>query len=210
VPEVRFLQHYHDDPAYIAALADSIRAAWSAGGQPDKLLFSFHGIPQRYFEAGDPYFCHCQKTARLVVERLGLPRERWELSFQSLFGREEWLKPYSDETIKAMARSGVRSLDVICPGFSADCLETIEEMDEQNREVFLHAGGERYRYIPALNDRPDHVRMLADLILSNLRGWAEPRGRSEPRPAWDASRARLEAAASRERAEALRVAHSPS
>ncbi len=171
VPELRILQHYHDEPGYIRALATTIREAWADGSQADKLLFSFHGIPQRYFEAGDPYFCHCQKTARLVAEDLGLPRDRYEVSFQSLFGKEEWLKPYTDKTMQAMARAGVRSLDVICPGFSADCLETIEEIDEQNREIFLHAGGERYRYIPALNDRPDHVRFLTGLVIRNLQGW---------------------------------------
>lgn len=200
VPEMRILQHYHDEPGYIRSLAASIREAWADGSQADKLLFSFHGIPQRYFEAGDPYFCHCHKTARLVAEELGLPRDRYEVSFQSLFGREEWLKPYTDKTMQGMAKSGVRSLDVICPGFSADCLETIEEIDGMNREIFLHAGGERYRYIPALNDRPDHVRFLADLVLKNLQGWVEPAG------AWDAERARSEAEASAKRAEARMAA----
>lgn len=195
VPELRVVQHYHDEPGYIHALASTIREAWADGSQADKLLFSFHGIPQRYFEAGDPYFCHCHKTARLVAEDLGLPRDRYEVSFQSLFGKEEWLKPYTDKTMQAMAKAGVRSLDVICPGFSADCLETLEEIDEQNREIFLHAGGERYRYIPALNDRPDHVRFLAELALRNLHGWIEP----------DGARARSEAEASARRAEARKV-----
>lgn len=174
VPEVRTIHNYHDDPAYIRALAASIRELWDREGPPDKLLFSFHGIPQRYFEAGDPYFCQCHKLARLAAEELGLPRDRWEISFQSLFGKEEWIKPYTDKTITAMAQAGVRHLDVVCPGFSADCLETLEEIDEQNREVFLHAGGERYRYIPALNDRPDHIRAIADLVLRNLQGWIKP------------------------------------
>ncbi len=203
VPEVRTVHHYHDVPAYTDALAASIREAWEKGGQPEKLLFSFHGIPQRYFDAGDPYFCHCHKTARLAAERLGLPRERWEISFQSLFGREEWIKPYSEKTIKAMARSGVKSLDVVCPGFSADCLETLEEIDEQNREFFLHAGGETYRYIRALNDRPDHVRVLADVAKANLAGWIAPAGQ------WDGKRAQAEAAASRQRAETLAAAPIP-
>jgi ferrochelatase len=203
VPEVRTVHHYHDVPAYTDALAASIREAWAAGGQAEKLLFSFHGIPQRYFDAGDPYFCNCHKTARLAAERLGLPRERWEISFQSLFGREEWIKPYSEKTIKAMARSGVKSLDVVCPGFSADCLETLEEIDEQNREFFLHAGGESYRYIPALNDRPDHVRVLADIVQANLAGWAVPAGQ------WDGQRARAEAEASQQRAAALAAAPIP-
>jgi len=203
VPEVRTIHSYHDRPSYVAALAATIREAWAAGGEPDKLLFSFHGIPQRYFEAGDPYYCHCQKTARLVAERLSLPREKYEVSFQSLFGREEWLKPYSGQTIQGMARSGVRSLDVVCPGFSADCLETIEEIDGENRELFLHAGGQRYRYIPALNDRPDHIRALADLCLDHLHGWVEPRA------AWDGEGARAAAAESRRLAEARIAAPVP-
>ncbi|HJX29475.1 MAG TPA: ferrochelatase, partial [Thermoanaerobaculia bacterium] len=125
------------------------------------------------FEAGDPYFCQCHKLARLTAEELRLPRDRWEVSFQSLFGREEWIKPYTNKTLEAMAAAGIRSLDVVCPGFSADCLETLEEIDGENREIFLHAGGERYRYIPALNDRPDHIQALAELILRNLQGWVQ-------------------------------------
>lgn len=173
VPELRVVQHYHDEPGYIRALAASLREAWQEGHPGEKLLFSFHGIPQSYSDAGDPYIHHCRKTARLVAEELGLPRERYEISFQSLFGKAEWIKPYTDRTITALAKSGVRSLDVICPGFSADCLETLEEMDGLNRETFLHAGGQHYRYIPALNDRPAHVRFLADLVIRNLQGWTE-------------------------------------
>jgi ferrochelatase len=177
VPELRVIQHYHDDPGYVAALAASIRETWAGDperGPAEKLLFSFHGIPRRYFESGDPYFCHCHQTARLVAEALALPADRWQVSFQSLFGKEEWIKPYTDKTVEGLAHSGVRSLDVICPGFSADCLETLEEIDGLNREIFLHHGGERFRYVPALNDRPDHLRMLAGLIRSNLTGWVTP------------------------------------
>lgn len=176
VPEIRTIHWYHDDPAYIRVLAASIREAWNNGGPAEKLLFSFHGIPQRYFEAGDPYFCQCHKLARLTAEQLGLPRDRWEVTFQSLFGREEWIKPYTNKTLEAMAGAGIRSLDVVCPGFSADCLETLEEIDGENREIFLHAGGERYRYIPALNDRPDHIQALAELVLRNLHGWVQAPG----------------------------------
>jgi protoporphyrin/coproporphyrin ferrochelatase len=201
VPELRVVQHYHDEPGYIRSLAASLRDAWAESPPGEKLLFSFHGIPQSYFEAGDPYFCHCQKTARLVAEELGLPRERYEVSFQSLFGKAEWIKPYTDRTITALAKSGLRSLDVICPGFSADCLETLEEMDGLNRETFLHAGGESYRYIPALNDRPDHMRFLADLTLENLHGWIEPAG------AWDAERSRSEVETSARLAEARKTAY---
>jgi ferrochelatase len=199
VPELRTIMGYHDEPTYVAAVAASIREVWDAGGEPDKLLFSFHGIPRRYFLAGDPYHCVCLKTARLVAERLGLAAERWEVAFQSRFGREEWLKPYTDETVRAMARARVGRLDVISPAFSADCLETLEELDGLNRGFWVEAGGrsEDYRYVPCLNDRPDHVRMLADLCLKNLQGWVAPRGD------WDEAAARREAEASRRRAEAL-------
>jgi protoporphyrin/coproporphyrin ferrochelatase len=194
VPEIRTVNGYHDDPGYIRALAASIREAWTDGGPGERLLFSFHGIPQRYFDAGDPYFCQCHKLARLTAEELGLPRERWQVSFQSLFGKEEWLKPYTDKTVEGMARSGIRAIDVICPGFSADCLETLEEMDEQNREIFLHAGGERFRYIPCLNDRPDHMRAIADVALRHLQGWVEAPG------AWSEEQARAAADFAAERA----------
>jgi ferrochelatase len=200
VPELRTVHQYHDDPAYIRALAASIRVAWTAEGAGDKLLFSFHGIPERYFRAGDPYFCQCQKLARLAAEALELPRERWDLSFQSRFGREEWIKPYTDQVIGALPKAGIRRLDVVCPGFSADCVETLDEIDELNREIFEHAGGERFRYVPALNDRPDHLRFLADLALRNLAGWIEPRS------SWSETAARSEAEASRVRAKTLQAA----
>lgn len=203
VPEIRTINGYHDDPGYIRVLAASIRESWADGGPGEKLLFSFHGIPQRYFDAGDPYFCFCHKLARLTAEELGLPRERWQVSFQSLFGKEEWLKPYTDKTVEAMARSGIRSIDVICPGFSADCLETLEEMDEQNREIFLHAGGERFRYIPCLNDRPDHMRVIADVALRHLQGWVEAPG------IWSEERARAAATFATERAAAFKAAPAP-
>jgi len=173
LPELRMVSHYHDDPGYIDALAASIREAWEAQGPAEKLLFSFHGIPKRYFLAGDPYYCECLKTARLTAQRLELSEDRWQVAFQSRFGREEWLKPYTDATLRAWGKHGVKSVDVVCPGFAADCLETIEEIDEQNREVFLEAGGETYRYIPALNGRADHIRALADLVLRHAQGWPE-------------------------------------
>lgn len=195
VPEIRTIHQYHDDPAYIAALAASIRDLWSREGEPDKLLFSFHGIPLRYFRNGDPYFCQCQKLARLTAEALALPIERWVVSFQSRFGREEWLKPYTDKVVAALPKAGFRKVDIISPGFSADCLETLEELDQQNREFFLHAGGERFRYIPALNDRPDHLQALTAIVLRQLGGWVTPAG--------DAERWRREAEASAARAAAL-------
>lgn len=203
IPEVRTIHGYHDEPAYVDALAASIREVWEREGrEPEKLLFSFHGIPLRYFRNGDPYHCLCHKTARLTAERLGLAEDRWVVAFQSRFGREEWLKPYTDYTIKAMARSGVASLDVVSPAFSADCLETLEELAVENRGFWEEAGGDPggYRYLPCLNDRPDHLELLTDLVLRHLQGWVVPAGE------WDAAAAHAEAEASRQRAEALAAA----
>ncbi|MDX1643379.1 MAG: ferrochelatase [Thermoanaerobaculia bacterium] len=198
VPSLRTIHQYHDHEGYIGELAASIRERWEAEGPPERLLFSFHGIPERYFAGGDPYHCQCHKTARLVAERLGLVSERYEVAFQSIFGKEEWIKPTTDVTVRAMARAGIRSLDVVCPGFAVDCLETLEEIDEQNRHFFLDNGGERFGYIPCLNDRPGHVEALSGLLLDNLGGWvASP-------DEWDAAEIAAEAAASRQRAEALR------
>ena len=174
LPELRFITHYHDQAGYIAALVESIREAWQRNSQSEKLVFSFHGIPKRYFMNGDPYYCECQKTARLVAEALDLPKERYVVAFQSRFGREEWLKPYTSETLEELAKHGVQSVDVICPGFAADCLETLEEIDSENREVFLEAGGKTYHYIPALNDAPAHLQALSDLALKHLQGWLQP------------------------------------
>ena len=176
LPELRFINQYHDEPGYLDALAASIRAHWAKHGEPERLLFSFHGIPQEYFEQGDPYHCQCQKTARLVAERLELARERWFLAFQSRLGKQEWLKPYTDATLKDWGAAGVKSVQVLSPGFSADCLETIEEIDEENRHLFLDAGGQDYSYIPCLNDNPDHLEMLADLIARHSCGWPELAG----------------------------------
>ena len=176
IPELRFINQYHDEPGYIAALVASIREHWAVHGEPERLLFSFHGIPKDYFLSGDPYHCQCHKTVRLVTESLGLPRERWELAFQSRVGNKEWLRPYTDETLKSWGGEGVRSVQVISPGFSADCLETIEEIGAENRDYFLEAGGERYSYIPCLNDRPDHLGMLRDLLLRHGSGWPEVAG----------------------------------
>jgi ferrochelatase len=173
LPELRFINQYHDEPGYVAAIAESIRNHWAEHGEPERLLFSFHGIPKDYFDQGDPYFCHCQKTARLVTDRLGLPSDRWALTFQSRVGFKEWLKPYTDETLKAWGADGVRSVQVLSPGFSADCLETIEEIDEENRGYFLGAGGETFSYIHCLNDRADHIEMLAGLIERHSAGWPE-------------------------------------
>ncbi|MEM8961220.1 MAG: ferrochelatase [Acidobacteriota bacterium] len=197
LPELRTLTRWHDKPGYIDALANSVRELWDAEGEPEKLVMSFHGVPQRYLEDGDPYHCQCLKTGRLLAERLGLPRDRWVVCFQSLFGREEWIKPYTDETLKAMAKAGIKKVDVICPGFSADCLETLEEIEEENREYFLHGGGEQFRYIPALNARDDHLDFLADLIEQNLGEWVADRD------GYDVAGATREAAVSKQQADAL-------
>jgi ferrochelatase len=176
LPELRFVNHYHDDPAYIAALAASVREHWAERGQADKLVMSFHGIPQAYFEAGDPYYCECQKTGRLLAEALGLNEQQWQLTFQSRLGPKAWLRPYTDQTLQQLAGDGTRSVDVICPGFAADCLETLEEIAMENRDTFLAAGGEDYRYIPCLNDRPDHIDQLARLVQRHVQGWPEAGG----------------------------------
>lgn len=171
LPDLRFISHYHDNHGYINALVASIQRYWGEHGRPDKLLMSFHGIPKRTFLAGDPYFCECQKTGRLVAEQLNLQDEQWQVVFQSRFGREEWLQPYTDKTLEALGQAGTGRVDVVCPGFSADCLETLEEINQQNREFFLTAGGKAFHYIPALNADAAHIDALADLIELNLAGW---------------------------------------
>lgn len=173
VPELRFINHYHDSPGYIAALAASVRDFWDVNGRGERLLFSFHGVPERTLFSGDPYHCQCQKTARLVAEALELEASAWQLSFQSRVGREQWLTPYTDETIAELGGTGLAKLDVICPGFSADCLETLEEIAIQNAEIFEEAGGGTLRYIPALNARDDHVQFLGRLLEKNIGGWPE-------------------------------------
>lgn len=173
VPELRFVNQYHDDDAYIQALCNSVREAWETRERPEKLLFSFHGTPKRFLTTGDPYFCQCQKTARLVAEQLELDADKWQVTFQSIFGREEWLNPYTIETLRELGAKGVSSVDIICPGFSADCLETIEEIEEENRDAYIEAGGKSYHYIPALNDRGDHIKALSDLIARHCNNWGD-------------------------------------
>lgn len=173
VPELRFVNHYHDDAGYLAALVASIRESWERHGRAERLLFSFHGVPKRSLQAGDPYYCHCQKTARLAAERLGLPEGHWQIAFQSRFGRAEWLQPYTDKTLLQWAGDGIKQVDVVCPGFAADCLETLEEIAMLNKEAFLAAGGERLHYIPALNERPDHIAALANVLAKHIQGWPE-------------------------------------
>lgn len=177
IPELRIINQYHDEPGYIDSLAASIREFWKQEGRGTRLMFSFHGVPRSTLLKGDPYHCQCQKTARLVAAALELGDDEWILSFQSRVGREEWLRPYTDETIVELGQQGLDRLDVVCPGFSTDCLETLEEIAMQNAELFLESGGESLHYIPALNARDDHVRFLADLIERHLGGW--PRSYSD-------------------------------
>ena len=171
LPELRFVTSYHDNPHYIDALAESIRDHWANHGQQQKLLFSFHGVPQRYLTNGDPYHCYCLITARRVAEKLGLADDDYLACFQSRFGREPWLQPYTDHMLKSLAADGVKSVAVICPGFSADCLETIEEVDEENRRYFLESGGETFHYIPCLNSHKTHIHALSEICQQNLLGW---------------------------------------
>ncbi len=163
VPELRFIADYHKDPAWIAAVADSVRAWREAHGAGQTLLFSFHGIPQRFADAGDPYPAQCRASTEAIAAALGLRSEAWRLTYQSRFGREPWLSPYTDQTLRALARAGARRVDVVCPGFAADCLETLEEIALQNAQIFRAAGGQALHYIPALNDAPAHIAALAAL-----------------------------------------------
>ena len=171
IPETRFINQYHDEAEYIQALAESVKAHWQKQGQAEKLLLSFHGIPQRYHDAGDPYYCHCQKTARLLAEQLQLNEDQWQTTFQSRFGREPWLQPYTNETLKHWGAGGIKHVQVICPGFSIDCLETLEEISHEDRKYFIDAGGEDYEYIAALNDSDNHRHLLAHLLNKHLCGW---------------------------------------
>ena len=174
VPELRCIADYHANETYLEALANSVREYRARHGSGEVLLVSFHGIPERYFLAGDPYFCQCQATAQRLVAKLGLAPHEYRVTFQSRFGREKWLEPYTDVTLQDLARGGTRRVDVICPGFSADCLETLEEIAVQNAELFDAAGGSSLHYIPALNARPDHLEMMVELIARHTQGWEEP------------------------------------
>jgi ferrochelatase len=171
IPDFRFVSHYHDYAPFIDAAAKRIEAHWAEFGRADKLMFSYHGVPLRYLHNGDPYHCECHKTSRLIAQRLGIAEAEYVTTFQSRFGREEWLRPYTDATLKDFPAQGIKAVQVFCPGFSADCLETIEEIGEENKHYFLEAGGERYEYISALNARPEHIEALSALVLENLQGW---------------------------------------
>lgn len=164
IPELHFLNGYHDSPQYIESLANSVKEDLMAHGEPQKLVFSYHGTPKLFLERGDPYYCFCMKTTRLVKEKLGLSDELVITTFQSRFGKAEWLKPYTDATLAEFPNQGIKNVAILSPAFSADCLETLEELEVENREYFLEAGGGQYRYIPALNDRDDHIDALFSLI----------------------------------------------
>ena len=167
-PQVQYVDRYYDHPSYINALADSVRQYQSIHGSPDKLVMSFHGIPQDYIEAGDPYAGECEQTAQLLADALGLSSQQWCLTYQSRLGPKQWLQPYTIEELVVLAENGVRKVQVICPGFSVDCLETLEEIALENRSAFLEAGGEAYDYIPCLNDDPAHINLFAELVTQNL------------------------------------------
>jgi ferrochelatase len=171
LPDIRFITHYPTYPPYIQALATSIRAFWDQHGKADKLLFSFHGIPQSYADSGDPYPEECRATAEAVAERLGLDESEWQLAFQSRMGKKPWIKPYTDITLQALGQQGTQSINVICPGFPTDCLETLEEIAIENQAYFHEAGGGEYRYIPALNTSKAHIEMLAELATEQTLGW---------------------------------------
>ena len=171
LPELRFVNHYHDDAGYIDALAAHVRRHWQREGRAARLVLSFHGMPARTLALGDPYHCECHKTARLLAARLGLAEADYRVTFQSRFGRAAWLQPYTEPTLVELARGGVDSVDVLCPGFSADCLETLEEISIEARAAFLGAGGTAFRYVPCLNDSHEGMDALAGVALRHLQGW---------------------------------------
>ena len=171
IPELRFVNRYHDDAGYIAALAEGVRAHWAAEGRGDKLVMSFHGVPERTLHLGDPYHCECHKTGRLLAAALGLGKEQWQITFQSRFGKAKWLEPYTEPTLVALAQQGVQRVDVVCPGFTSDCLETLEEISMEAREAFLHAGGKRFDYIPCVNDSTQWIAALAGVAVQHMQGW---------------------------------------
>lgn len=195
VPELRFVNRYHDDRGYVLALARRIEAHWREHGRPDHLVMSFHGVPERTLHLGDPYHCECRKTARLLAEALQLGASQYTVSFQSRFGKAKWLEPYTEPTVQALARAGNQRVDVVCPGFIADCLETLEEIAQEVRDAFKAAGGREFHYIPCLNDQTEWIHALGAIAVQHLAGW-------ETQAAPDAK----ELAARRERAVALGAA----
>ncbi|MGB6976850.1 MAG: ferrochelatase [Gammaproteobacteria bacterium] len=173
VPELRMIGQYAENEDYTSALAASIEVHWGQEEPGQKLLFSFHGLPERTIALGDPYYDLCHRTAQRVAEKLQIPPDYWQVVFQSRFGRTAWLQPYCEPTLIELAQQGYKYVDIICPGFAADCLETLEEINIRYRQRFLQAGGEKFHYIPALNDSPNHIHALTNLIMKNLEGWVE-------------------------------------
>lgn len=197
LPELRTVMSYHDDAAYIQALSTSIRTHWQVHGRGQRLLMSFHGTPKKYLLDGDPYHCQCQKTARLLAESLQMKADGYMVTFQSRVGPAEWLQPYTDVTLAGLPSKGVKSVDVICPGFSADCLETLEEIAIRGRDSFLKAGGETLNYIPALNAVPEHIDAMTTIVMRHTQGWPETSA------SWSAQQDETDRSMARERATAL-------
>ena len=188
IPELRFVNHYHDDPLYIEALAKRVRKHWQDHGRGERLVMSFHGVPQRTLQLGDPYHCECFKTARLLAERLGLQKDQFTVTFQSRLGRAKWLEPYTEPSLIALARAGVARVDVLCPGFTSDCLETLEEINIEGRHAFLNAGGKEFHYIACLNDQPEWIDALCSVAQRHMGGW--PTQQPDDGAALEASRRR--------------------
>jgi ferrochelatase len=195
VPGLRFVKHFHDHPAYVAAAAKQINEYWMTHGRPDKLVLSFHGVPRFTLDKGDPYHCECHKTARLIAQELGLRDEAWTIAFQSRFGRTTWLEPYTIDVVTKLGRKRANRIDVFCPGFVSDCLETLEEIGIENKSAFLNAGGKEFHHIPCLNERDEWIQALARIAADNLHGWASTE--------FDVAAARGAAESSRARAIAL-------
>ncbi len=200
VPGIRTVRGYHDHPEYIGALEKSVLKYWEINRKPDfaageKLVMSFHGVPKVHLTKGDPYHCTCHKTARLLAEKLGLNKTDYQVAFQSRFGKQEWLKPYLAATLEDLGKAKTPRIDVICPGFSADCLETLEEIAMEGKEIFTHAGGGAYNYIPALNDNDAWIHALTEITLENLQGWMSSD--------WNTEQAKKDSAVTKAHAQAL-------
>ena len=174
LPELRFVNHYHDHPGYIAALAQRIQAHWAANGRSEQLVMSFHGVPERTLKLGDPYHCECHKTARLLAQALGLAKNEYKVCFQSRFGKAKWLEPYTEPTVRELAKSGCRSVDLVCPGFVCDCLETLEEIAMEVKAAFLEDGGSQFQYIPCLNDSATWLQAMHSIVSTHMLGWTLP------------------------------------
>lgn len=171
MPEFRFINHYHDDAGYIHALAEKIRTHWSEHGRSEQLVMSFHGVPERTLKLGDPYHCECHKTARLLAQALGLNKDQYKVCFQSRFGKAKWLEPYTEPTVRALAQTGCKSIDIVCPGFVSDCLETLEEIAMEVKAAFIEEGGYSFHYIPCLNDSPIWIDALQKIVHTHMSGW---------------------------------------